>query len=150
VIVKNKDNKIVQALSLTDWNNDKQYEEKYGEAPLRLQEIRIAPKSVTGFKVKPVTAVIVKPVTGVSNNEVVVIGKPMGIATNPKPAVKLVLDKKVAVAPDKEYLLIRDGGPAPKIAAQPKEAAEARAKGAAETKAAAEAKPQPAAPAKEQ
>jgi hypothetical protein len=33
VIVKDKDNKIVQAIFLTDWNKDKQYEEKYGEIP---------------------------------------------------------------------------------------------------------------------
>lgn len=33
VIVKDKNNKIVQAIFLTDWNKDKQYEEKYGEIP---------------------------------------------------------------------------------------------------------------------
>ncbi|HEY8897191.1 MAG TPA: hypothetical protein VIM79_20345, partial [Niastella sp.] len=33
VIVKDKDNKIVQAIFLNDWYKDKQYEEKYGEIP---------------------------------------------------------------------------------------------------------------------
>jgi hypothetical protein len=33
VIVKDKNNKILEAIFLTDWNKDKKYEEKYGEIP---------------------------------------------------------------------------------------------------------------------
>jgi hypothetical protein len=76
VIVKDKNNKIVQAVSLSDWKKDKQYEEKYGEVPPR--QIILLPKVVTGAKIKPVTSVNVKPVTRVlivPDNDVVVKSK---------------------------------------------------------------------------
>lgn len=48
VIVKDKDNKIVQAIFLTDWNKDKQYEEKYGEIPPAQEKYRLRVKHVNG------------------------------------------------------------------------------------------------------
>jgi hypothetical protein len=33
VIIKNKNNKIIEAVTLSDWHKDKQYEKKYGEIP---------------------------------------------------------------------------------------------------------------------
>jgi hypothetical protein len=72
VIVKDKNNKIVQAIFLTDWNNDKQYEEKYGEITPQQKKIRTV-KIVQG---RPM------PATSVGNNkevntqkDVVVAGK---------------------------------------------------------------------------
>lgn len=52
VIVKDKNNKIVEAVALTDWSKDKQYESKYGDIPSR--QVRLAPKRVVGIKIKPV------------------------------------------------------------------------------------------------
>lgn len=40
VIVKDKNNKIIEAIFLTDWNKDKKYEEKYGEMPPAQKRIR--------------------------------------------------------------------------------------------------------------
>lgn len=48
VIVKDKDNKIVQAIFLTDWNKDKQYEDKYGEIPPAQEKYRLRVKHVEG------------------------------------------------------------------------------------------------------
>ncbi|MBO9201073.1 MULTISPECIES: M56 family metallopeptidase [Niastella] len=60
VIVKDKSNKIVLAVSLNDWNKDKQYEDKYGEVPPR--QIILLPKTVMGNKLrlKTVKPAIVK------------------------------------------------------------------------------------------
>lgn len=54
VIVKDKDNKIVQAIFLTDWNKDKQYEEKYGEIS-RVREKYTLRVKVADGTYKPVT-----------------------------------------------------------------------------------------------
>lgn len=54
VIVKDKDNKIVQAIFLTDWNKDKQYEEKYGEIPSAQEKYRLRVKVADGTY-RPVT-----------------------------------------------------------------------------------------------
>jgi hypothetical protein len=59
VIIKDKNNKIVEAVTLTDWNKDKLYEDKYGEIPPRKVNVIIK----QGFKAKPVTLVNLKPVT---------------------------------------------------------------------------------------
>jgi len=55
VIVKDKNNKIVQAITLDDWNRDKQYESKYGEIPPRHEVIKLKVKPVTKVEVKPTT-----------------------------------------------------------------------------------------------
>lgn len=68
VIIKDKNNKIVEAIALTDWNKDKQYEAKYGEIPQRpiRINIRLQPKVTTGFKINakpnPVKVVNGKPI----------------------------------------------------------------------------------------
>lgn len=68
VIIKDKNNKIVEAVALTDWNKDKQYEAKYGEIPQRpiRINIRLQPKVTTGFKINakpnPVKVVNGKPI----------------------------------------------------------------------------------------
>jgi hypothetical protein len=77
VIVKDKNNKIVQAVTLEDWNKDKQYEEKYGEISRR--QTRLAPKTVTGVRVKTVTLAQPKPL-------VLADAKPVALA-NPKPVM---------------------------------------------------------------
>ncbi|MFL5744519.1 MAG: M56 family metallopeptidase [Niastella sp.] len=142
VIVKDKDNKIMLAVSLTDWNKDKQqYEEKYGEVPTR--QIMLLPKTVMGYKSNHVT---IKQATVVKDDEVVAIGKPIE-----KVVVKNSLKmnegqyRKVVVTPSNGYMLIAKGGAAPvKLPTQAKIAAEvkvlAEAKVAAETKVATEAK----------
>ena len=69
VIVKDKNNKIVEAIALTDWNKDKQFENKYGEIPPRKINIiikqDIKAKPVTLVNVKPLTILDLKPVTNV-------------------------------------------------------------------------------------
>src|SRR5262249_6225727 len=71
VIVKDKDNKIVLAVSLTDWNKDKQqYEDKYGEVPAR--QITLWPRTVMGYKAKSVTLKSTEP----GNNVNIIADKP--------------------------------------------------------------------------
>ena len=48
VIVKNKELKIVEAIALTDWNNNKRYTEKYGDIPsVHLKLKPVAPDKPT-------------------------------------------------------------------------------------------------------
>jgi bla regulator protein blaR1 len=54
VIVKDKDNKIVQAIFLNEWNKDKQYQEKYGEIPPVQEKYRLRVKLADGTY-RPVT-----------------------------------------------------------------------------------------------
>jgi len=142
VIVKDKDNKIVLAVSLSDWNKDKQqYEEKYGEFPTR--QIMLLPKTVMGYKSNHVT---IKEATVVKDDEVVTIGKPIGeVVVKNSPKMMERQYRKVVVTPSNGYMLIAKGGAAPvKLPTQAKIAAEvkvlAEAKVAAETKVATEAK----------
>jgi bla regulator protein blaR1 len=60
VIVKDKNNKIVEAVALTDWNKDKQFEDKYGEIPHRNIRIRFQSKPATSANGKPGNAVAVR------------------------------------------------------------------------------------------
>jgi hypothetical protein len=163
VIVKDKDNKIVLAVSLSDWKKDKQYEDKYGEVPTH--QIMLLPKTVMGYKSNHVT---IKPVTTVKYDRVVVVDKPI-VEVVVKNSPKMIEGqyRKVVVTPSNGYMLIAKGRAAPvKVPTQAKVAAEvkvlAEAKVAAEAKAATDAKikaeaeareaaePKPAAPAKEQ
>ena len=114
VIVKDKDNKIVQAIFLTDWNKDKQYEEKYGEIPpvQKKNTIRVVngrPATLTNLKeVKEGTpkpdAVIVEQETTkpkiVLSAGGVAVPKPAGsIRAEPKEVVVLALKKEDKVQP---------------------------------------------------
>ena len=130
VIVKDKDNKIVLAVSLTDWKKDKQYEDKYGEVPPR--QIILLPKTVIGVKVKSQPAVKVNAVPAVDPkpaavfkaeqvDEVVVVGKPAKVAFSKDVTVsadRVILTK---VSPN-DVIIIGETG------AKAKEAAEAKAK----------------------
>lgn len=90
VIVKDKNNKIVEAVVLTDWDKDKKYSEKYGEIPPR--QIQLKPKYKTGQRVKTT-----KPVTGTAaDKEVVVIGRPVEVKK--VIAVKATADPKAIAA----------------------------------------------------
>ncbi|OQP55819.1 hypothetical protein A4H97_19660 [Niastella yeongjuensis] len=66
VIVKDKNNKIVLAVSLNDWNKDKQYEDKYGEVPPR--QIFLLPKTVIGNGLRLKT---IKPATVRTDEKIV-------------------------------------------------------------------------------
>ncbi|OQP51946.1 M56 family metallopeptidase [Niastella populi] len=90
VIVKDKNNKIVEAVVLTDWDKDKKYTEKYGEIPPR--QIQLMPKYKTGQPVKTT-----KPVAGIAaDKEVVVIGRPVEVKK--VIAVKATADPKAIAA----------------------------------------------------
>ena len=161
MIVKDKDNKIVLAVSLTDWNKDKQqYEEKYGEVPTR--QIMLLPKVVMGYKIKPVT---IKTADGRIEENIIADNSyntryrrkylPMYSITpdshvhavrivvgHPFPAVKVATQAKIA-AEGKAAVQAKV-----KVEAEAREAAETRVKAEAEAREAAE--PKPAAPTKEQ
>lgn len=84
VIVKDKNNKIVEAVVLTDWDKDKKYTAKYGDIPPR--QIQLMPKYKTGHpaKVKTVTTLD-------ADKEVVVMGRPT--------EVKIAIASKIAADP---------------------------------------------------
>jgi hypothetical protein len=137
VIVKDKDNKIVLAVSLTDWKKDKQYEDKYGEVPPR--QIILLPKTVIGVKVKSQPAVKVDAVPAVDPkpaavfkaeqvDEVVVVGKPAKVAFSKDVTVsadRVILTK---VSPNDVIIIGRKANPDAETGAKAKEAAEAKAK----------------------
>lgn len=108
VIVKDKNNKIVEAVTLTDWNKDKQFENKYGEIPSRPIRVIIKSKPVTLTKVMPVTAVVIrdvsvekgKPATMVESQKVTL----MLDAINPKNAQGV---KEIRVVPGKPVINIK-------------------------------------------
>jgi len=78
VIVKNKQNKIVEAVILNDWNKDPQYEAKYGEIPASMSKPAVS-------AVSPMPAVA----TSVSSNPVQVAQPPVASSsTMPQIAVK--------------------------------------------------------------
>jgi hypothetical protein len=165
VIVKDKDNKIILAISLTDWNKDKkQYEEKYGEVSGR--QIRLLPKTVMGYKKDRVT---INPATVVTTDEVVAVNKPIGeVVVSNSPKIMEGQNRKFVITPSNGYLLIANGRPGVRVAARPrtiievKEVTATSVKTQANVREAAEAKPQtesktkpteqpkPAAPTKEQ
>jgi hypothetical protein len=90
VIVKDKNNKIVEAVVLTDWNNDKKYEDKYGEIPQRI--IKLTPIIKTGQSIK------IKPVTKVDAQTPRIILSPTAVA-EPKPVTVVnVAPNEVVVA----------------------------------------------------
>jgi hypothetical protein len=124
VIVKDKNNKILEAIFLTDWNKDKKYEEKYGEIPPyqpkhTVRVVQGQPVTLTNLqKVKrhnsKIDAIIVeresgKPKVVLSNNGVAV----------PKPAVS------IQPKPEKvEFIELRE---VPRVAVSAKVAAEPKA-----------------------
>jgi hypothetical protein len=121
VIIKDKNNKIVEAVTLTDWNKDKQFETKYGEIPPRPIKLIIKSKPVTTVNVKPVTSVKVKPGTAIVIRDVAVEKvKPATIVESQK--VTLMLDaispknaqgvKEIRVVPGKPTINIK-GKPNP-------------------------------------
>ncbi|WP_207510214.1 M56 family metallopeptidase [Longitalea luteola] len=99
VIIKDKDNKILKAITLEDWNNDKTYEEKYGNIPripAPVKKVVGRPKTVTSLKLTPVEA------NPVSNVEVKNIKIDAKTAVTAKTAVKakpvtevVIIGKKV-------------------------------------------------------
>lgn len=113
VIVKDKDNKIVQAIFLTDWYKDKQYEEKYGELPpvRKRNTIRVVqghPYPLTNLKIKDgapkpdaviITRGSVKPKIVLSANGVAVPKATGPINAQPKEVVVLALKKEDKLQP---------------------------------------------------
>ena len=108
VIVKDKDNKIVLAVSLYDWNNDKQQNEnKYGEVPTH--QIRLLPKTVMGNKRDYVS---IKPAIVVKDDEVVAVNKPIAkVVVKNSPKMMEGQYKKVVVTPSNGYMLIAKAKP---------------------------------------
>ncbi|WP_205510855.1 M56 family metallopeptidase [Longitalea arenae] len=95
VIVKDRNKKIVEAITLTDWQKDKNYEEKYGEipqVPVRVKKVSSQPKA------KSITLTEVKPVTEVQLKEVRIDAKSAVDAT---PAVKVTPVTEVIVINNK-------------------------------------------------
>jgi hypothetical protein len=98
VIVKDKNNKIVEAVVLTDWDKDKKYAEKYGEIPPR--QIQLMPKYKTGQPAKARTAT-----KGEAVKEVIVMGRPAEakmaiaskVAADPKALAELKAEPKEVV-----------------------------------------------------
>jgi hypothetical protein len=146
VIVKDKDNKIVLAVSLTDWKKDKQYEDKYGEVPTH--QISLLPKTVIGYKKVPV---IIK-AADARNDENIIADNPYHVA------YKRNYMPMYALTPDSNVVAVRivTGRPSSfvKVAAQPKTVVVAKVITAASVKTAAKvqvaAEPKPAVPTKEQ
>jgi hypothetical protein len=166
VIVKDKDNKIVLAVSLSDWKKDKQYEDKYGEVPPR--QIILSPKTVIGIKVKPQPAVKVNAEPAVNPkpaavykaeqvDEVVVVSKPVKVAFSKDVTVSANPDILTKVSTNDIIIIGKKANSDGETATKAKEAAEARAKAgehAQKAKAEEEAKKageeKPASPSKEQ
>jgi hypothetical protein len=88
VIVKDKNNKIVQAVTLTDWLNDKQYETQYGEIPdMKVLKGKHAVTKAIVIEDKPLAAI---------EPEVVVRGKPaIAVSVDPTPATKVVNEVQI-------------------------------------------------------
>lgn len=116
VIVKDKNNKIVEAVALTDWNKDKQFETNYGEIPPRPIKLILKSKPVTTVNVKPVTSVKVKPGTAIVIRDVAIEKvKPATVVETQK--VTLMLDaispknaqgvKEIRVVPGKPTINIK-------------------------------------------
>jgi hypothetical protein len=111
VIVKDKSNKIVEAVSLTDWDKDKRYEEKYGETPSR----RWLPKHVMGRSMKKVTRVEekakpsnVKRVTILELKPVTRVETKPAPAVNEKKVITLKLKPATSLETKREYQYIRE------------------------------------------
>ena len=101
VIVKDKSNKIVLAVSLADWNKDKQEnEDKYGEVSTR--QIQLLPKTVMGYKRDHVS---VKPATMVKDDPIAEVV----VKNSPKMMEGQV--KKVVITPSNGYMLMLNGRP---------------------------------------
>ena len=149
VIVKDKNNKIIQAISLTDWNKDAAFEAKYGEIPPRTVKVIISSKPVTvvnpAVKANTVTVYNVKPdrVVYVNPKSTVEL-KNLHIEFSE--SVKVVNPVKVTSAVSaKSAVQVTEAASQDKIAAEAKAKVAAEAKRAAEAKAKrdAESKPQP-------
>ncbi|THU40741.1 hypothetical protein FAM09_01100 [Niastella caeni] len=100
VIVKNRNKKIVEAVALTDWDKNKQYEAKYGKMPPPpppVKKVWGRPKPVAVVEGKPVTIAKAEPL-----KEVVVIGHNVDANTvmktatsnNVKPATVMIVTGK--------------------------------------------------------
>jgi hypothetical protein len=117
VIVKDKDNKIVLAVSLADWNKDKQQnEDKYGEVPAR--QIMLLPKTVMGYKRDHAS---IKPAAVVHDDNVVAVDKPIGeVVVSNSPKMMEGQNRKVVLTPSNGYMVIYNGHPYParKVAVQ--------------------------------
>ncbi|OQP59153.1 hypothetical protein A3860_38610 [Niastella vici] len=98
VIVKdNKSKKILEAITLTDWNKDKQYEDKYGEIPPRKVMIRLHTKPVTKVDVKPVTSLKPAPRVNLDNFRIERVNLKKDTLVNVKP-VTVVTVKELQYA----------------------------------------------------
>lgn len=91
VIIKNKNYKIVEAVALSDWNNDKRFGEKYGNIPQipAVKKVIARPATVTSLKLTPVTTVKTMPVAYVVHKEVK-IAKKTAVDANAAGAAKPV------------------------------------------------------------
>lgn len=117
VIVKDKNKKILEAITLTDWNRDKQYEEKYGEIPPQKVRLVLSTKTVTKVNVKPVTLIDLKPVPAVNAKPVLRLDVKPAPAGNPK-QVELI-DLKPVPAVNAKPAIRTDTKPAPAGNAKP-------------------------------
>lgn len=125
VIVKDKNNKILEAIFLTDWNKDKKYEEKYGEIPPHQpkQTVRVVqgqPAALTNLeKVKKDNAQIDAVIVERASEKPKVVLSANGVAV-PKPAASIQAKTDKA-----ELLELRE---VPRIAVSAKAAAEPTAR----------------------
>jgi hypothetical protein len=147
VIVKDKNNKILQAVSLTDWNKDAALEAKYGEIPPRPVKVIVKqgkpPYVKSAVKVNPITLYNVTPDRIVYvNPKTSVELKNLHIEVNK--AVKTASAVKVTSAVSaKSAVQVTEAATQAKVAADAKAKVAAEAKKAAEAKPKAEAEPKP-------
>jgi hypothetical protein len=145
VIVKDKHNKIIQAVSLEDWNKDKDFEAQYGEIPPRPVKVIVRqgkpPYVKTDVKVNPITLYNVTPdrvvyVNPKSTVELKNLHIEFSEATKVASAVKVTSAVSAKSAVQVTEMDVQD-----KIAAEAKAKVAAEAKKAAEAKAKRDAEP---------